>query len=395
MEQTEFKEDENQVESDDDFATPDQASFSSAVLSGNDWTTETIISQINKGNIQLNPNFQRRDAWDKVRKSKFIESLVLGFPVPQVVLAESKERRGAYIVLDGKQRLLSIRQFAASENDSEYSQLKLTNLEIRKDLNGFTLVSLRASIENFDDVSAFENQPIRTVVIKNWPNENFLYHIFLRLNTGSVPLSPQELRQALHPGQFVSFLDKQSSESVCLREILKIAKPDFRMRDAELLLRYIAYKNFLHVYTGSLKDFLDNTCKSLNSTWTHDEVKIREQVASLEQAHLSVKSIFGMNSYRKWTGTEYENRFNRSIFDIMALTLSDPNVRGLAQGKEALLEEAFKHSCASDTEFRSSIEATTKSVWATHKRLSTWSKRVNEVLGAVLHIPALVENRII
>lgn len=395
MEQTEFKEDENQVESDDDFATPDQSSFSSAVLSGNDWTTETIISQINKGNIQLNPNFQRRDAWDKIRKSKFIESLVLGLPVPQVVLAESRERRGAYIVLDGKQRLLSIRQFAASENDIEYSQLKLTNLEIRKDLNGFTLDSLRASIENFDDVSAFENQPIRTVVIKNWPNENFLYHIFLRLNTGSVPLSPQELRQALHPGQFVSFLDKESSESVCLSEILKITKPDFRMRDAELLLRYIAYKNFLPTYTGSLKDFLDNTCKSLNSTWTHDEAKIKEQVASLEEAHLSVKSIFGTNSYRKWTGTEYENRFNRSIFDIMSLTLSEPTVRDLAKGKEALVEEAFKRLCTNDREFRNSIEATTKSVWATHKRLSTWNKTVNETLEAALHIPALVENRII
>jgi len=173
MEQIEFKEDENQIESDDDIASPDQGSFSSAVLSGNDWTTETIINQINKGNIQLNPNFQRRDAWDKIRKSKFIESLVLGLPVPQVVLAESKDRRGAYIVLDGKQRLLSIRQFAANANDLDYNQLKLSNLEIRKDLNGFTLESLRASIDNFDDVSAFENQPIRTVVIKNWPSENF------------------------------------------------------------------------------------------------------------------------------------------------------------------------------------------------------------------------------
>lgn len=395
MDQIEFKEDENQIESDDDVATPDQGSFSSAVLSGNDWTTETIISQINKGNIQLNPNFQRRDAWEKIRKSKFIESLVLGLPVPQVVLAESKDRRGAYIVLDGKQRLLSIRQFAADANDPEYTQLKLSNLDIRKDLNGFTLESLRASIDNFDDVSAFENQPIRTVVIKNWPNENFLYHIFLRLNTGSVPLSPQELRQALHPGCFVSFLDKESSESICLREILKITKPDFRMRDAELMLRYISYKNFLPSYTGSLKDFLDSSCKNLNTAWANDEVKVRSQVAALEQAHISIKSIFGQNSYRKWTGAEYENRFNRSIFDIMSLAFSDANVRDLVKGKETLVEDAFKNLCANDNDFRSSIEATTKSVWATHKRLSSWNDVINKTLGANLHIPSLVENRII
>lgn len=248
----EFSEDESQTESEEDIGQLEKTSFSGAVLSGNDWTTETIITQINKGNIQLNPNFQRRDAWDKTRKSKFIESLILGLPVPQIVLAESKERRGAYIVLDGKQRLLSIRQFAAPKDDKIYEHLKLSGLEIRKDLSGHSLESMRSDIDLFDDLSSFENQPIRTVVIRNWPNEKFLYHIFLRLNTGSVPLSPQELRQALHPGDFVLFLDRKSSESQALREILGIKKPDFRMRDTELLLRYIAYKNFLPQYTGDM-----------------------------------------------------------------------------------------------------------------------------------------------
>ena len=175
-----FKEDEEQLESDQDIGLLDQGSFSSAVVSGNDWTTETLLNQINKGNILLNPDFQRRDAWDKKRKSKFIESLILGLPIPQVVLAESKERRGSYIVLDGKQRLLSIRQFSADADDESYEQLKLTGLEIRDDLNRKSLLNLRDDLDLFDDLSAFENQPIRTVVIKNWPNEDFLYHVFLR-----------------------------------------------------------------------------------------------------------------------------------------------------------------------------------------------------------------------
>ena len=395
MDNTDFKEDESQIESDDDLGKLGQDSFSSAVLSGNDWTTETIITQINKGNIQLNPNFQRRDAWDKVRKSKFIESLVLGLPVPQVVLAESKDRRGAYVVLDGKQRLLSIRQFAALDNDAEYNQLKLSGLEIREDLNGMSLNSLRDSVDHFDDVSAFENQPIRTVVIKNWPNENFLYHIFLRLNTGSVPLSPQELRQALHPGPFVSFLDRESSNSPCLREILKITKPDFRMRDSELLLRYFAYKNFLSSYTGTLKDFLDITCKKLNNSWGEVEQDIRDQVSALEASHLTIKSIFDKNSYRKWTGSDFENRFNRSIFDVMTYSFSDPQARIAVVGNEVIVSDAFKDLCSNDIEFRNSIESTTKSVWATHKRLSSWNEKLNAVLGTNLHVPQLINNKII
>jgi hypothetical protein len=304
MKNSEFTEDERQIENDEDIGLLQQSSISSAVLSGNDWTVETIVSQINKGNIQLNPKFQRRDAWDKSRKSKYIESLILGLPVPQIVLAESKDRRGSYIVLDGKQRLLSIRQFAAQYDDPIYNSLKIFSLEIRSDLNGLNLDGLRTNLDHYDDLSSFENQPIRTVVIKNWPNEQFLYHIFLRLNTGSVSLSPQELRQALHPGEFVSFVDEFSSKSSCLQEILKISKPDFRMRDAELMLRFLALKNFLNQYTGGLKEFLDQTCKTLNRDWQTQSEKIFEQVKSLEISHIATTTIFKKNSYRKWTGNE-------------------------------------------------------------------------------------------
>ncbi|WP_312839796.1 DUF262 domain-containing protein [Delftia tsuruhatensis] len=391
----EFVEDESQLESDEDISSLGAGIFNTAVLSGNDWTAETIITQINKGNIQLNPKFQRRDAWDKERKSKFIESLILGLPVPQVVLAESRDRRGAYIVLDGKQRLLSIRQFAASDSDPVYEQLRLTNLEIRSDLKGYDLDALRNDADRFDDLAAFENQPIRTVVIKNWPSENFLYHIFLRLNTGSVPLSPQELRQALHPGLFVSFLDERSSSSPALREILKISKPDFRMRDAELLLRFIAFSNFYLNYSGSLKDFLDDTCLKLNSHWSSMERTVVEQADSLEKAHCTVKSIFGENSYRKWSVMGYESRFNRSVFDVMTLSMSNENVRNAIVGKERLVEDAFIELCATDISFRSSLETTTKTLAATHKRISTWFSKMSELLGIDLPTFDLLNDRIV
>ena len=391
----EFIEYENQKETDEDIGSLDESLFSSAVVSGNDWTTETIINQINKGNIQLNPNFQRRDAWDKKRKSRFIESLILGLPVPQVVLAESKERRGSYIVLDGKQRLLSIRQFSANADDEVYQQLKLTSLEIREDLKGETLNSMRDDIGYFDDLSAFENQPIRTVVIKNWPTEEFLYHVFLRLNTGSVPLSTQELRQALHPGKFVSFIDQISPETDALKEILKLKKPDFRMRDTELLLRYYAFSNYIKDYTGNLKKFLDDTCLKLNQDWGVKKSELESQLQNFEKSHLAIKEIFKLNFYRKWTGNSYESRFNRSIFDVMIHSFSNEAVRQAADGKEAEIENAFKELCVNSIDFRTSIETTTKSIWATHTRISIWNEKLNSVLGTSLHVPQLIDNRII
>lgn len=390
-----FLEDERQVENEEDLDSLGQTSFSSAVVSGNDWTTETIISQINKGNILLNPDFQRRDAWDKKRKSKFIESLILGLPIPQVVLAESKERRGSYIVLDGKQRLLSIRQFAADSNDENYDTLKLTALDIRSDLEGKSLSSMKGDLTCYDDLTAFENQPIRTIVIKNWPNEDFLYHVFLRLNTGSVPLSPQELRQALHPGGFVRYIDAASAQSNALKEILKLKKPDFRMRDTELLLRFFAFNNYLSDYAGNLKKFLDDVCKRLNKDWDAKSNQIDLQLLAFEEAHKALEDVFGHNRYRKWNGTAYESRFNRAIFDILMLSFSREMVLNAYKGNELLIENAFKQLCEEDRDFLASIESTTKSLGATCNRIAIWNATLNDILGISLHVPRIIDNRII
>src|ERR1039458_5697472 len=112
-----------------------------AVVSGTDWTTETIVSQLKRRNIQLNPRFQRRDAWKRDRKSRFIESLIVGLPIPQIVLAESKQDRGKFIVLDGKQRLLSILQFWGL-GEGENNGYSLSGLTLRKDLKGKSYIKL-------------------------------------------------------------------------------------------------------------------------------------------------------------------------------------------------------------------------------------------------------------
>jgi uncharacterized protein DUF262 len=109
------------AEDEDDLKRADLQRLNEAVVAATDWTAETIIRQLDRGNINLNPAFQRRDAWTATRKSKFIESLILGLPIPQLVLAESKAQKGSYIIIDGKQRLLSLRQFAAKADDDVYT----------------------------------------------------------------------------------------------------------------------------------------------------------------------------------------------------------------------------------------------------------------------------------
>jgi len=380
----------------EDLEPLDPDTISQSVVSGTDWTTETIISQINKGNILLNPRFQRRDAWEVERKSRFIESLILGLPIPQLVLAESKTQKGAYIVIDGKQRLLSIRQFASSPNDDVFSPLRLKGLKLRPELGNKSLYNLTHDPNLRAELNSFENQPIRTVVIKNWPNESFLYQVFLRLNNGSVPLSSQELRQALHPGPFVDYADEKSADSLALRNLLKIKKPDFRMRDVELLVRYFAFKNFLNLYRGDLKAFLDTCCENLNKEWFTVEAVVQHQLEQFEEAYAASKDIFGPNQpFRKWLGNRYEARFNRAIFDVIMFYFSDVEIRDLALQRPKLVEAEFQRLCVEDTEFLSSIERTTKSLDATCHRLAKWTQALNKTLFLDLQVPYLDDNHII
>jgi hypothetical protein len=386
---------EAQTEGEEDLDEAGLRRLGEAVVSGSDWTTETILRQLERGNIVLNPDYQRRDAWRRERKSRFIESLILGLPIPQLVLAETKGRKGTFIVIDGKQRLLTLRQFASRTGDLDYPQLTLESLEVRSDLNGQTMESLESDGRFADDLTALQNQTIRTVVIKAWPNESVLYLIFLRLNTGSVQLSPQELRRALHPGPFVSFADERSAMMLGLQRILKTSTPDFRMRDVELMIRYFAFRNCLAEYKGNLKAFLDSACQTLNEDWGARENELKQQADDLESAINAVFQIFGeKNSFRKWVGNKYEGRFNRAVYDVMVLYFSDASIRRKAIAARVILEKDFKKLCASNPDFVKSIEVTTKSLDATVSRLGIWGKVLSKRLKVQIVVPRLVGGQI-
>lgn len=362
------------------------------VVFSTDWTTETIVNQIRRGNINLNPDFQRRDAWQRSRKSKFIESLFLGLPVPQIVIAESKSEKGKYIVIDGKQRLLTLMQFSAKV-DEGYGTLTLGSLEMLKSLNGKNKSKIGDGVfedDSYIDISAFDNQVIRTVVIRNWVDEAVLYEIFLRLNQGSVALSPQELRQALLPGEFTKLIDDEAPKLKVIKETLKLSdknKADRRMRDAELLLRYLSFKNFIEKYDGDLKDFYDRTCIYYNLNWQIARHDIQREIDDMESAYAALERIFTSKKvFRKWSKDKYESRINRPLFDLMLYYFSDPYVRRGLVAKEDIFEERFKSLC-DDPYFRPTIESGTNNIQPTQIRYRMFAEMLSEIVGFRVSYP--------
>lgn len=351
-----------------------------------DWTVETIVNQIEKDNIDLEPRFQRRDAWNITKKSRLIESLVYGLPIPQLVLAEDKNKKGKFIIVDGKQRLLTLFQFCSSKIEAK-NRITLQGLKNPK-LADLTYQSFKETQP--DLFNSFLNQSIRSVIIKNWTSETLLYTIFFRLNAGSLSLSPQELRQALHPGEFIDFVDVFSQESKEIKKILKLDTPDYRMRDADLVIRFFSFKNRIKDYDGNYKSFLDETCNKFNKSWTKDESVIKQQSLGMAEAINFSVDVFGdRNVFRRWAKGKFEGRVNRAIFDVMTYYFSDDAVvaRFNDKDKKLKIKESFVALCEKDNDFVKSISSNTNNLVETSTRFKLWGKALNLIVPGAVAIP--------
>jgi len=379
------------VETEEDAERLSQSAQQEAFITGSDWTTETLVTQLRKGNIELNPGFQRREVWNRFRKSKLIESIILNLPIPQIILAERKDRRNTYVVLDGKQRLLTIRQFCVNQDDDRdqtFDPLFLQRLPVLTDLNGQTYHSLVSEPIHSHVVDAFDNHTIRTVVIRQWPNEDYLFRVFRRLNTGSVPLSSQELRQALKPGPFTDFCDEFASSNNEIQRALGISKPDFRMRDNEVFLRYMAFAMRAEYYGGNLKWFLDDTAGVLNKRWADEEAEIRAVADSCEESIAATFEVFGTrDAFCIYVDEAFGRRFNRAVFDVMTFYFRERDVREAAIGRKLDVKQAFIDRSKRDYEFFQALTTTTKSMKATATRFVGWAGALESVLGIPVKPP--------
>lgn len=318
--------DSNEDEEDEIEDSFDPFKYNQIYASPSDWTISTLIDQIEKGIIKLDPSYQRKDAWSKKEKSKFIESLILNIPVPNMLFAEEIGKRGYFNVLDGKQRLQAILGFyGTSLGKVKKPKMNLSKLTILSYLNGKNIDEVRKLDPSL--ITALDNYSIRTTTLRNIPGVEYLYEIFERINMGSKKLSPQELRQSRYPGPFLSYLHSEADKENPFRELLKSKESDGRMRDIELMLRGHAFKFYIKKYPNSISQFLDDATDYLNTQWkTSSSIYISHQ-NELKESIIFTKSIFRSTAFTL-VGLERKNYpFNRALFDLFTYFFSDQNVR--------------------------------------------------------------------
>ncbi len=218
-----------------------------------------------QNDIDLNPDFQRNLVWDNSRKSALIESILLGIPIPVFYFAESKS--GKYHVVDGLQRLSTIKQFF----NNEFALKKLEHL--KEDCNG----KYYKEEENLDGkkklkaldrkhTRRLENAQLIVNVIEFASPQKVKYDIFKRLNTGGRPLNKQEVRNCIASDAVRKFL-KNAAQSPEFLLATGESVNDNRMDAQELVLRFIGFKLEKEgkiIYTGDMNSFLDDVMDIIN-----------------------------------------------------------------------------------------------------------------------------------
>ncbi len=226
--------------------------------SGQDFDVEGLVRRMSKDDILIpkfghederitTAGFQRSFVWTRPQMDRFIESLLLGYPIPGIFLVRQADRR--YLVLDGQQRLRTLQQFYKGEfAEREYA---LSNVTDR--LKGLTYSSLPEDERRLLDNTFFQ----ATVVDTDGSRESLevVYQIFERLNSGGTQLTPHEIRVALYPGPFIDFLEKLNQDPNW-RAVYGKRSP--RLRDQELVLRVLAFYSVGPTYRRPLKTFLNN-----------------------------------------------------------------------------------------------------------------------------------------
>lgn len=331
------------------------------IVYSRDWTVQTIVDQINQKNIELNPNFQRRNAWNDTRRSRLIESIMMGYPIPEIILATDPKKKGCFIVIDGKQRLLTLAGFINPTEYSYWDKPRLKDLTVKKTYNGSTYNDISQDVQEKNN---FNNTSLRCSVITNYNDDQVLYDIFYRLNTGSSPLSSQELRQALHVGAFSDYLLETTSKTTVLHKIMGLKAADNRLRDVEVLLRIYAFLLDAPSYQGNLRKFLDNKLEDLNNLWKDKEEEFRSVYNRIDAILQLLCEMFDGedNVSRKWSNGNWDRKFNRVILEVLIFYLYHIDEKLLrAKDLSSRFVQEYQELCSNDL-FRATVDSSTKSL---------------------------------
>lgn len=283
-------------------------------ISAKQLSLDVLIKRIRHKEILLSPDFQRNEVWNLRTRSRLIESLLIRIPLPAFYMDATDEEE--WLVVDGLQRLSTLRDFVIEQDDAK--RLRLQGLEFLTDLENYDYDRLPRNYQRRID----ETQ-VTVYLIETGTPVKVKFNVFKRINTGGMPLSPQEIRHALNQGDATRLL-KDLAESPEFIAATGGGISPKRMSDRECVLRSLAFMmaSYKEYTRRDFDEFLTSAMQQLNEMTPSDCATLKRRFI---RAMIDAHELFGENAFRKLESPgKRAARFpiNKALFEVWTCHLA-------------------------------------------------------------------------
>nr|WP_241003906.1 DUF262 domain-containing protein [Magnetospirillum aberrantis] len=290
------------------------------------------------------PEFQRRYVWSLKHASRFIESLLMGLPVPGVFLYKESETN-EHLVIDGQQRLRTLQAYY----DGLFNDKKFRLSGVREPWNGKSYSEL-----DMADVLKLDDSIVHATIFQQDQPQDVLdsiYFVFERINTGGIRLSPQEIRNCVNLGPFI-LMAKRLNSNVAWRRVF--GSVNNRAKDEELIVRFLAFYASGDTYSRPMNKFLNDFSARINRS-NKDDLDVLGRVFS--NTIEVIDRVIGPRAFR------LVRALNAAVFDSVMvgvakrLDRSDPiNDSKLEFAYDSLIaNDEFKQACEQSTSLEDNV----------------------------------------
>ena len=296
------------------------------VADGYDMSFGEVMNLYRDEELIINPDFQRLFRWGISRKTRFIESLLLGIPIPPIFVFQNDN--GVWELIDGLQRLSTVLEFSSMLRLPDGGIAPPSILEGTKFLPNLTDRMWETSSDShYEGIGKtlqlqIKRARIRVEILKKESDVQAKYELFQRLNTGGEGLSEQEVRNCVAVMLNKSFHDWMMTLANNSDFITTINQTDgalAKQSHMELVLRFLAFRNVPYQSGLDVHEYLDDALINLASQ--NSSLMSGEENVFQRTFHL-LNTTFGSDAFKKWNGQKFEGKFLMSLFEVVATGVS-------------------------------------------------------------------------
>ena len=343
------------IKAEDDDAYSDDSLFNIKPW-GADLSFRELIERYDQDEL-VKPELQRNYVWDRREASRFIDSLLLGLPVPSIFLAQTKDEK--LLIIDGYQRIMTVRDYVRGVFSKDNKSFALSRTE---------RINARWRGKQFNELSDTEQRKIKNTTIhaivfaqqkEPASDDTSLFQVFERINTSGRTLTAQEIRNCVAQGSFNTLLLSLNNEP-SWRRLFGLDAPESRMRDMEFILRFFALSSeqFKQMTQErlSLRQLLDIYMKNHS---TINSVTAEEMKERFVHAVQLAESMFGLSAFHNISPsdkTKFVPKFSPTVFDSIIIAIDSAIRRNIEPVVDTL---GKKIALLQDDDYRSAISQET------------------------------------